>query len=136
METTFKNILGMTIAVFIIITAISCGDDPKPQPEPTKSELIAQNWSLRSVSIGGQPENISGYSIRFQSNRNFNFSTPGISGLPSSGTWALNTAETVIILNGSIELPIRTLNKTNFAFDYVYQNHKEGNVTVQFVLDK
>ncbi|WP_373519973.1 hypothetical protein [Aquiflexum sp.] len=134
MKTSYKNILDMTIAVVLVITAISCGDDPKPQPEPTKSELIAQNWSLRSVSIGGQPENISGYSIRFQSNGNFTFSTPGVPGLPSSGTWALNASETVIILNGSIELPIRTLTKTNFAFDYTYQNHKEGNVTVQFVL--
>ncbi|WP_373524176.1 hypothetical protein [Aquiflexum sp.] len=134
MKTHFKNILGLTIAVFFLLTAISCGDDPKPQPEPTKSELIAQNWSLRSVSIGGQPENISGYSIRFQSNGNFNFTTPNVPGLPSSGTWAINASETVIILNGSIELPIRTLTKTNFAFDYTYENHKEGNVTVLFVL--
>lgn len=135
MKTSFKNILGQALAFVLILGAISCGgDDPKPQPEPTKSELIAQTWTLRTVTIGGQPENISGYSIRFQANGSFSFTTPNVPGLPSGGTWALNPSESAIILNGSIELPIRTLTKTNLAFDHAYQNHKEGNVTVQFVL--
>lgn len=139
METSFKKTMCSVLAVFLLLIAFSCGSDdpdPDPIPEPTRSELIARQWILATVTIGGQNEPISGYTINFQSNGNFNFVTPGVSSLPTSGTWALNASGSVITLNGSTELTIRTLNSSSFAFDYSYQNHKEGSVSVQFVLRK
>lgn len=139
METTYKNLLGRLLALCLLLAAISCGSDdpgPTPAPEPTRSELIAQQWIVSTVTIGSQNEPVSGYTISFQANGNFNFSTPGVPSMPTSGTWALNSAGSVITLNGSTELTIRTLTGTSFAFDYTYQNHKEGDVLVQIVMRK
>ena len=139
METSYKKLLGRLFALCLLIAAIACSSDdtaPIPDPEPTRSELIAQSWIVSTVTIGGQNEPVSGYTINFQSNGNFNFTTPGVPSMPSSGTWVLNSSGSVITLNGSTELTIRTLTSANFAFDYSYQNHKEGNVPVQIVLSK
>ena len=44
--------------------------------------------------------------------------------------------ETVIVLNGAVELPIEALTASRFVFKYTYKNHKEGNVDVMFGMDK
>lgn len=139
METSYKKLLGRLLALFLLISAISCSSDdpgPTPDPEPTRQQLIAQQWVVSTVTIGGQNEPVAGYTVNFQSNGNFSFTTPGVPSLPASGTWALNTSGSVITLNGSTELTIRTLTSTAFAFDYSYKNHKEGDVLVQIVLRK
>ena len=139
MENSYKKLLGRLLALCLLIAAISCSSDdpaPTPDPEPTRQQLIAQQWVVSTVTIGGQNEPVSGYTIRFQPNGNFNFLTPGVPSLPTSGTWALNSSGSVITMNNSVELIIRSLTNTAFAFDYSYENHKENSVLVQFVLRK
>lgn len=133
-------ILNLSLLSAILVVGSSCGgDDPAPAPPPpppTKSELIVQNWRLTSVSLNGQAATVSQFSIKFQANKSFTFDTPTVPGLPQTGTWALNSTETVIILNGTVELPIETLTASRFVFKYTYKNHKEGNVEVRFGMDK
>lgn len=139
METSYKYLLGQLLTVFFLMVGLACSSDnpdPDPDPEPTRSELIAQQWVVATVTIGGLNEPVSGYTISFQANGNFSFTTPGVPSLPTSGTWVLNSSGSVITLNSSTELTIRTLTGTSFAFDYTYQNHKEGDVLVQIVMRK
>ncbi|EON76338.1 hypothetical protein ADIS_3466 [Lunatimonas lonarensis] len=90
---------------------------------------------MTSVTFNNQSANVSQFSVKFEANKSFSFTTEGLTGFPQSGTWALNVNETVIILNGTIELPIETLTSTRFGFKYSYKNHKEGNVDVRFSMD-
>lgn len=133
MNSLKKNINPAISLLFICFLLSFCGE--KTAPEPTKEELLAKNWQIVSVTANGQTINSSGFSIQFQTGGNFSFNTPGIPDLPQSGTWTLNSTGNMITLNGTIQLPVRTLTSSRLMFDYVYTNHKEGNVTVQFVLE-
>lgn len=129
-----KSIWHIFLVIFLIGVGFSCKDDPTPNTPPTKSEMLVQNWRITSVTINGQVSNSYQYSIKFEQNNNFVFTTPGIVGLPQNGTWSLNPSGTALLLNGSIELTIRSLTQTNFILEYNYENHKEGNVVVLFTM--
>lgn len=129
-----KSFGYIILFMFLIGVGFSCKEDPTPTTPPTKSEMLVQNWRITSVTFNGQVSNSSQYSIKFQPNNSFVINSPGAVGLPQSGTWSLNSSETVVLLNNSIELPIRSLTQTSFILEYNYENHKEGNVVVLFTM--
>lgn len=127
-----------TMALLIMVQALyACkGSEPEDtQPTPTQQELIAKTRNSVSVLYNGQPMTGETFAISFLTAGSFTFNTPGVPGLPQSGNWTLNPGGTLITLNGDTALNIITLTASRFVFEYVYTNHKMGDVKVRFTLE-
>lgn len=129
----FRKSLGM---ILLLACAFACSDDPEPEPEPSVKELLEKNWEIVSVVREGQDMASSVYSIEFKSDGTFAFNTPGVTGLPQNGTWTYDLSRNTISLNsGSVELRIiGKVAKDKLEFEYVYSNHKMGDVEIVFRL--
>jgi hypothetical protein len=127
----FRNLLLTTL----LFSLLSCVDDKtKIIPEPTKEELLVKDWEVISVSSNDMAVDHSGFTIAFKSDKNFSFNTPGISGLPQSGTWAFSS-DNVISLNGTIDIYVGELKANKFVFTYNSTSHKDTNVETEFTME-
>ncbi|AKP53096.1 hypothetical protein [Cyclobacterium amurskyense] len=128
--------LLLTSFLFLIV---SCGGDDgeetkPPKVEPSKEELLVKNWEVVSVTSNDIAIEHSGFTISFKSDGKFSFNTPGISGLPQSGTWVFSTT-TIIKLNGTDEIHVGELKTNKFVFTYNSTNHKGTNVETRFTME-
>tara|TARA_R110000868_G_scaffold11200_7_gene54903 strand:- start:39479 stop:39883 length:405 start_codon:yes stop_codon:yes gene_type:complete len=133
----YRILLFPFLLFFILILIVSCGKGDKPEPpqkKPTREELLVKNWDVVSVTSNNLAIEHSGFTIAFKSDGNFNFNTPGISGLPPSGTWAFSS-DNVISLNGTIDIHVGELKANKFVFTYNSTSHKDTNVETEFTME-
>lgn len=134
----YRNLLFPFLMFFILILVVSCTEKEEetepPKKEPTREELLVKNWDVVSVTSNNLAIEHSGFTIAFKSDGNINFNTPGISGLPQSGTWAFSS-DNVISLNGTIDIYVGELKANKFVFTYNSTSHKDTNVETEFTME-
>lgn len=118
---------------------MACKKDKDKDPDSAvkaDEDLIAENWNIGKITMAGQELTSTAYSIKFNADGNFTFNTPGVPGLPQSGTWVYQASPKVIKLSNDTELMVDEITATDFRFTYTYKNHKMGTVEVKFTLKK
>lgn len=108
---------------------------------PSKTELLTQpTWRLVSLTVNGGSQPVSGYNIRFTSTTegSGNYTASGaLLTIPNSGTWAFNTSETVVVLNGGpAGFRIVRLEQDEMVLELTQQNYKNGDVLLRFEFGK
>ena len=119
------------ISICLISAIMSCTEE---ENDPTKTDLLTQNWVTEEVDINGSQSNAN-YNFTFQDSKNYSFSSsdPDLD-IPGNGQWEFNSNETKILINGgNIELQIMSLTSDELIFEYTYDNYKMGQVTYRFV---
>jgi hypothetical protein len=117
------------IYLLLVLTVIvfAC----KPDENPSKKELVSKSWKIKSVTINGVADNTTDYSswtLKFTNDGTYLF-TMGSN--TETGTWALNAAETQIILNGGTSTEktytLLSINKSFLDFETtIPATFKEG----------
>jgi len=101
---------------------------------PTVAELLPLGWRVEAFTIDGAPQGTSGLSVSFNASGNYTFNVPNAE-VPTSGTWALNSAENAILLNGGAnEVIIQQISETELVLIYTQENYKSGTATFRLEL--
>lgn len=106
-----------TATLIVLITQLtSCGSKSDPTPsaqDAVKAKLIANNWTVQSVSVDGvdQTSVYTGLTIQFTAT---SFTTTnGKVVWPASGTWSFTSPEaTTIIRDDGIEVKVEVMDTT------------------------
>lgn len=119
------------IFLFALLVALVAACNNGDEPAPTRTQLLAKDWQWVRGTINGSPytpQNLAG--MVFRADGTYTIRDRAGSGL--NGTWAFNSNETKIILNGQVELNIITLTATTLIYEFESVNYKNGNLTTQY----
>lgn len=116
-------------SLLLLVSLFSC---PGPEdPEKTKTELLTQNWKLIKLTANGSDQPSDGYTINFTTSNNYTARGPLLS-VQETGTWAFNTAETEVLLNGGPDkFLINSLTDTQMILTINQTNYKAGAVELK-----
>ena len=93
-----KKILKYSIALMLLMAStVACKKDDENRPQ-TKKEMVTKKWSVQEVLINSLPDNsqdYSSFSYQFNSDGTYSINNGGV----QTGTWELNSSETIIILD-------------------------------------
>jgi len=133
-----QKFIKLAFIVTLFLTVVAC-DEEDPQPDPqvpkTPEQLIAGPWRVVTVVRADQLMNAASFRIGFRTGGTFDFTTSDVPGFPQAGNWVYQASTKVIKLDGVIDLKvIGEITASKFEFEYVYTNHKMGNVVVLFTL--
>lgn len=135
-----KNLINSyrLVLIALVVALWGCGGDEPPTPTPptplTDEQIISQaGWRLESVTFNGQAQNASQFSLKFNGDKSYAFTVPGIPNLTPSGNWSYSKDPTKeITLSGGIKMKVTDLRETRMVLEHTYKNHKEGDVVVIF----
>ena len=117
------------ICFLLLVSLFSCKDDE--EPEKTKTELLTQNWKLIKLTANGSDQPTDGYTIRFTSSNSYT-ARGALLSLQETGTWAFNSSESEILLNGGPDkFLINSLTDTNMILTINQTNYKAGDVALK-----
>lgn len=121
--------------LLLLVSLFSCKDDEEPKPEPpkekTKTEQLTQNWKLIKLTANGSDQPTDGYTIRFTASNSYT-ARGALLSVQESGTWAFNTAETEVLLNGGPDkFLINSLTDTQMILTINQTNYKAGAVALK-----
>jgi len=126
-----KQLKYFSLIALLITLLVSCGDDD--DDNPTNTDLVSKTWRVSRVLINGTEDvstDYSAYRFTFTSNGTFNFTDP----TSRSGSWAFNSTETTIVVDGET-YTIITLTETSFIFERtIPENFKDDAMTARFEL--
>ncbi|MFP4091656.1 MAG: hypothetical protein ACLFT3_15220 [Cyclobacteriaceae bacterium] len=132
---TFIKFQQLISLLLLLIVAVACeeegGDDPGPEPEPDRREIVTQSWGVDDVVADGASQGAQNVQVNFTEGGQYTLRIPGLEGLGNSGTWEFNSDESAIILDdGSLEViaEIVSISEEQMVLRFDFENYK-GNIT-------
>ncbi|MDO6437173.1 hypothetical protein Q4534_07145 [Cyclobacterium sp. 1_MG-2023] len=123
------NKLFCFTCLLVLVSLFSCKDDE--EPEKTKTELLTQNWKLIKLTANDSDQPTAGYTINFDTSKSYTAKGALLS-VQETGTWAFNTAETEVLLNGGPDkFLINSLTDTQMILTINQTNYKAGAVELK-----
>ncbi|MCU0353333.1 MAG: lipocalin family protein [Cytophagales bacterium] len=123
-----KKITWILVLLVGFLAACNGGGD---DPQPSNTELLSKNWQWVKGTVNGAPytpQNLVGMEFRADGT----YTIRGRNANDSNGTWAFNSNETKIILDGQGELTIITLNANTLVYEFESVNYKDGRVVTRY----
>ncbi|GAB2989881.1 hypothetical protein GCM10027284_03030 [Cyclobacterium sediminis] len=123
------NKLFCFTCLLVLVSLFSCKDDE--EPEKTKTELLTQNWKLIKLTANGSDQPTDGYTIRFTASNSYT-ARGALLSVQETGTWAFNSSESEILLNGGPDkFLINSLTDTQMTLTINQTNYKAGAVALK-----
>jgi hypothetical protein len=123
------NKLFCFTCLLVLVSLFSCKDDE--EPEKTKTELLTQNWKLIKLTANGSDQPTDGYTIRFTASNSYT-ARGALLSVQETGTWAFNSSESEILLNGGPDkFLINSLTDTHMTLTINQTNYKAGAVALK-----
>lgn len=121
--------------LLLLVSLLSCEDDDETEPQTpiakTKTELLSQNWKLIKLTANDSDQPTDGYTINFKDSKTYT-ARGALLSVQESGTWAFNTAETEVLLNGGPDkFLINSLTDTQMILTINQTNYKAGAVELK-----
>ena len=118
--------------LLLLVSLFSCDpEEPEPPKQKTKTELLTQNWKLIKLTANDSDQPTDGYTINFKDSKIYT-ARGALLSVQESGTWAFNTAETEVLLNGGPDkFLINSLTDTQMILTINQTNYKAGAVELK-----
>ncbi|MEM9829614.1 MAG: lipocalin family protein [Bacteroidota bacterium] len=133
-----KKILILWLGLFILLASCnpqgdSDDDDPNPDGNPSREELLVQSWNITTVIIDGQSQSPSSQAdVGFNENGTYNIILPELDFFPTMGTWELINNDTQVSINGGeYVLNVIELTEERMILELEYDNFKAEPTTYQ-----
>ncbi|WP_339922497.1 hypothetical protein [uncultured Cyclobacterium sp.] len=128
-----KYNLFYVASLLLLVSLFSCKDDDEPETPKakTKTEQLTQNWKLIKLTANGSDQPTDGYTVKFTASNTYT-ARGALLSVQETGTWAFNSTESEVLLNGGPEkFLVNSLTDNKMTLTINQTNYKAGAVELK-----